>query len=608
MTEKVSAIRKKIAAADEAFLTEMANKGTYKRACKDAEGLAAEYTENEDCITVSFSGETVTLRDPLDKSSCSCPSRAVCRHIIGAVVLMKTVIPADETEQSESENAEDTAQAENTVPAEKAASDNEDTPENSPVQTAEDPEIKYLSAKDTAKVNSCAKLCRGLLGEILTEGLVRTPADMPARLEAAAVRCHSVKAADAERMIRETGGRLEDHIERRAAFDDAVFAEKLCRCDRLLAELEKESIAEDELGEFRKSYTEVKDNLTLLPIGARDVNIGGYIGNIYYFLDENRTSGRTFLTVSDLRPVYYENTAQMKRAPRSVPWDLAVPIKAVMMDRLVLSRAKVSGEKLSTSGETRVVSQTKVSLNCPAVFELIVDDFREIAVALDSAGSFETDRMFFVSPEKVCWQRFDKYTQEFVMELEDCGGRHVQVKAKYRAETKDFIEQLEKIGKRMLREQDMVFTMLVTASVVHGELVLFPIEIYDFIIPLGDRQFVLPEGYEAAESEGFYADSLLRLFSKLRDMLSFIVHCGLRSEIRDVDRLVKSAENSGMAGLKELTSAVIGSASQYRHSMQGDPREIIESMTKLYDYISIGERHLQTVSALNRMSLPTEVQ
>lgn len=66
MTEKVQKLRQLIAAADEDALIGLANKGTYKRACKDAEGLTAEFEEGDDCITLNFGGETVTLRSPLE--------------------------------------------------------------------------------------------------------------------------------------------------------------------------------------------------------------------------------------------------------------------------------------------------------------------------------------------------------------------------------------------------------------------------------------------------------------------------------------------------------------------------------------------------------------
>lgn len=584
---EIKEIRKLIAAADEDTLISLANKGTYKRACKDAEGAAAEFTETDEGIVLNFGGETVTLKAPLEKSVCSCPSRAVCRHIVGALVLMKGVIPAEEAGAAE-------------VPAEEVITEeHEENP--APVPVSVQPEKVYLSEKDTEKVRDCAQLCRGLLAEILADGLVRVPADMPARLEAAAVRCHSVKAAEAERLMREISGRLSDHIGRRAAFDLRAFTERLCRCDKLLKALETEKLTEDDLGEFRRSYTALDGELALLPIGARDVDIGDYVGEVFYFLDENRTSGRTFLTVSDLRPVMYENTVKRRRSSSVIPWDLAVPLKAVMKNRIVLANAKVSGDKLSSSSETRVMGQTKVSLNSPAVYELLKDDFREIAIALDEAGISETDRLFFVRPTACLSQRFDKYTQQFIMDIEDVNGCRVSLKAKYRAETKDFIETLEKIGKRMLKDSETCFTLLAVANIEDGELTLFPIEIYDFIVPFESSGFVLPEKYAGAELHAAHAEALLTLFGKLREMMNFIVHCGLRSEIRDEDKLIRSAENSGMKGLAELEGKVIGCASAFRHSTGGDGSEMLGHMEKLFDYISIGEQRLQTISALSMM-------
>ena len=600
MTDAVKEIRKLIAFADEDTLIALANKGTYKRACKDAEGAPADFTETDDGIVIPFGGETVTIKAPLDKSTCTCPSRAVCRHIVGAIVVMKGVIPADEAPADEPEQ---------TAPeAEKTAEDTSPEPESShvPEPVISQPEEGYLSEKDTQKVRSCAQLCRGLLAEILADGLVRTPADMPARIEAAAVKCHSVKAAAAEKIMREIGGRLSDHIERRAAFDLEQFTKRLLKCDELLKGLEEKKLTEDDLGEFKRKYTTLDGDLSLTPIGARDVDIGDYVGEIYYFLDEKRTSGRTFLTVSDLRPVFYENEKKRRRAPSVCPWDLAVPLKSFMKNSLVLHNAKVSDEKLSTSSETKVMSQSKVSLNSPAVYELIKDDFREIAIALADAGSLETDRLFFVRPTVSRSQRYDKYTQQFIMEIEDVNGCRINIKAKYRAETKAFIETLEKIGKRMLADKDTCFTVLAVANIENGELTLFPIEIYDFIVPFECSGYKLPEKYQDAEAYAGYAETLLNLFAKLREMMSSIVHCGLRSEIRDEEKLVKFAKNCGMKGLAELAGKVMEGASAFRHSTGGDGREMLESMEKLTAYIRTGEQKLQTISALSQMQ-PDEI-
>ena len=336
MTDAVKEIRKLIASADEDTLIALANKGTYKRACKDAEGAPSDFTETDDGIVLDFGGETVTIKAPLDKSICTCPSRAVCRHIVGALVVMKGVIPADEAPAPEPVQdtpvAENTAEDTSAVPAEIPAPEPEET----------EPETIYLSEKDRAKVRACAELCRGLLAEIIAEGLVRTPADMPARIEAAAVKCHSVKAAAAEKIMREIGGRLSDHIERRAAFDLDKFTVRLLKCDELLRKLEEKDLTEDDLGEFKRKYTALGGDLSLIPVGARDVDIGDYVGEIFYFIDENRTSGRNFLTVSDLRPVFYESGKKRRRAPAVCPWDLAVPLRSFMKNSLVLHNAKIS--------------------------------------------------------------------------------------------------------------------------------------------------------------------------------------------------------------------------------------------------------------------------
>ncbi len=593
MTEKVQKLRQLIAAADENALIGLANKGTYKRACKDAEGLTAEFEEGDDCITLNLGGETVTLKAPLENSTCSCPSRAVCRHIIGALVLMKGVIPADEAP----------APAEKPAPEEKTEKPRPaETPAVKQVQAASPaPQVKYLSDKDEARVHDCASLCRGLLGEILTDGLVRMPDDMPARIEAAAVRCHGLKAADAERVMRKVGGLLTAHLQRRASFSDHEFARKLCEADTLLAALEKGRLTEEALGEFRRSYEPLAGELSLLPIGARDVSGSEYKGEIYYFLDENRTSGRDFLTISDMRPTYYEGSTRSRRVPPLSPWDLGATLSSVMKSKLVLVGAKVSGEKLSSSAETKVASQTKASLNCPAVHKLIIDDFRQIAAELDEAGEYETDRMFFIHPTKCCYHRFDKYSQNFIMEIEDWRGCRIKVKAKFRAETKAFIELLEKIARRMVGNTDANYTILGTASVQNGELTIFPIEIYDFIDYFDDKQYFLPEKYDGTEAFGDYAERLLSLFTRLRNTLAFIVHCGLRSEIRDEDKLTKRAENCGMAHLAELTSALLDGASAYRHSLLGDAGSILQKMSALYEYIELGEKRLQTISALAKM-------
>ncbi len=92
-----------LACADEAYLTGMSNKGLYKRACKDIDGAQVDVRYAEDAAEVSLCGETCKIKVPLWESSCSCPSRSVCRHIIGAILRLKENFSEDVTEEMEDE-------------------------------------------------------------------------------------------------------------------------------------------------------------------------------------------------------------------------------------------------------------------------------------------------------------------------------------------------------------------------------------------------------------------------------------------------------------------------------------------------------------------------
>ena len=231
----------------------------------------------------------------------------------------------------------------------------------------------------------------------------------------------------------------------------------------------------------------------------------------------------------------------------------------------------------------------------------MIDDFRQIAAELDEAGSLDTDRLFFVRPASCNGQRFDRYTQTYIMDIADWRGCHITVRAKYRAETKEFVELLEKIGKRMIKDKDVSYTLLAEAQVEDGELTLFPIEVYDFITPPDDTQYFLPEKYDDAAECAGYAQALLELFAKLRQTMTTIVHCGLRTGIRDEDRLINSIKNCGLAGLAEPVQAMFRAAGEYRHNTGGSAAEVMVLMDRIYEYIKAGERKLQTISALAKM-------
>ena len=74
---------------DDDYLTGLCNKGTVKRAYKDLgqETPAAKWQGEEAKVTLKE--ETCQIRLPLGESTCSCPSRSICRHIITAILWLK---------------------------------------------------------------------------------------------------------------------------------------------------------------------------------------------------------------------------------------------------------------------------------------------------------------------------------------------------------------------------------------------------------------------------------------------------------------------------------------------------------------------------------------
>ena len=75
--------------ADDDYLTGLCNKGTVKRAYKDLgqETPAAKWQETE--AEVALKEETCVIRMPLGESTCSCPSRSICRHIVSVFIERK---------------------------------------------------------------------------------------------------------------------------------------------------------------------------------------------------------------------------------------------------------------------------------------------------------------------------------------------------------------------------------------------------------------------------------------------------------------------------------------------------------------------------------------
>ena len=580
---KNNTIAAELARADEGYLTALANKGLYKRALKDAEGGTPIFFEYDDRIEMSIGQESCVIKAPLDSSECTCPARGVCRHILAAALLLKMQIDP------------------NTVPAaDEAPMEQKEQPRNEPAGEQPQPD-KPIPKKELAKVRETASICLSQMAGLLKQGLVRASDSADDGFEIAAVRCHAAKMANAERAVRELGSRLNDFTLRRAAFDERTFMHRLCEGAAQLSSLCEGEPSPSQLGSFKKTYEDYKGTLDILPIGTRSITEGDYKGAVYYFLNLDESKEQRFLSYADLRPDFYDSVGSFKRGSPEI-WGAGVHLKRLMKSRMSLVNAKLSGGSLSSSSKTVIAAQSKANLNCSEFRRLVYNDLREIAIDLSKRKTQdETSQLFLFHPESLlCWE-FDDNTQSFEAQLRDEGGNIARLLAKYTANTRELIEQLEAHARHMTDHPDGYFVWLVSAYFEDGELILFPIEMYDFIIPLEQRDFTLPPEYEGIDRQAHYADRLGELFDEIEAKLCDAVRSGIGASLTDTDKLLQLTRDYGLASLYTFLEGFFRSAESHRHSMQDKSLEALLSMSRVYAYISLARERLALILALYNM-------
>jgi hypothetical protein len=128
-------------AADEAYLVALANKGIYNRALRELPEAGVTFVLAGEEVRGSFAdGTTCSLQGALNKYTCSCPSRTLCKH---ALMVILAVQQSSDT-VTEEESAE---------PAESLAS-----PDFSAVSEVKRPALEKLSGKKTLSAAQSALL------------------------------------------------------------------------------------------------------------------------------------------------------------------------------------------------------------------------------------------------------------------------------------------------------------------------------------------------------------------------------------------------------------------------------------------------------------------
>lgn len=76
--------------ADDDYLTGLSNKGILKRAYKDLAEETPIVVWQDETAQVTLKSESCLIRNPLGESSCSCPSSSICRHVVTAILWLKS--------------------------------------------------------------------------------------------------------------------------------------------------------------------------------------------------------------------------------------------------------------------------------------------------------------------------------------------------------------------------------------------------------------------------------------------------------------------------------------------------------------------------------------
>ena len=489
-------LRAALAAADDAYLTGLSNKGTVNRAKKDLEKLTPTAEAAGEMVVVTMGGETVMLTAPLGKSMCSCPSSSMCRHRIGAMLWLRDQAGTAEPKKPEFETLkaypteklikqlgqkrvagilfrhrsgtgpwiDESTLVRVELPWHPAVARLLEPLEDSTcschsrsfcnhraeallywqlqkgiVKPEElEPEAEETGPDPERTKGVCSAVCQ-VLSEQLTTGLSRMPTEVRDTVERMASLSHTAGLPDLERALRNLHGEYEAYFSRSATFRENALLERLSRSYRLAAAMENAEGPELRklAGVFREEYSRTAD-LKLYLLGLREyVGRSGYGGTIYYFFERDT---QEFYTFRDLRPNYYETR---RRKQDAAPWGMPCTLRKAWNCAMDLKGPKVNdSHNLSASQDTEAVylGSAKPWLVVPD--SALCRDFDSLVERSDPKRK-EIDRLVVLKPQRMELRQFDAVEQVFSMDLFDDHGRDIRLEVRYSEQEEDVIRMLE---------------------------------------------------------------------------------------------------------------------------------------------------------------------
>lgn len=528
-------LRALLGQVDDDYLIGLGNKGILKRAYKDLEQENPVAQWQQEKVKIRLSEETCEICVPLGESTCTCPSRSMCRHIVTAVLwLKKNLGTGDCGEQPQFaeflalplERLKRACGASHyrkliahvrtgglppvgissivtvELPWEQAAvklleplSYSSCTCHSKELCTHKAQALLIWRLKEGACTleeletgqeaessldpvqmrAACASLREAVKLQLCT-GLSRQSPEVSASMERLAVICHRAGLADMERGLRTAAEEYTRYFERQARFREEELLDRLLGLYRLAGRIQGEEnrgVLQKLAGTFRDTY-EFAGKLRLIGMGSREFKSkAGYEGEIYYFLNE--ADGR-YLTWTDARPVFYEGAGGKRNASENsqAPWGLSCSRRQLFGMEIGLSDARLApGGRLSASQETRGELLGAKSLYDGEVRERIVWDYRRLL-----ENVFSGEELALVGAVRWGEASFDKTTQRFSWELFDIQGRHIYVSLRYTREEKLVIRLLERMEKRVREGSYASLVIFGSLYQEEGRLCLYPIEFW----------------------------------------------------------------------------------------------------------------------------------
>ncbi len=518
----------------------VSNKGTLKRALKDLENdVNIEVSIGDSCVACILPDKTkVHLTNEVKKSTCSCPSAKICKHILYSYLFLKKNYKST-FKESQKEYSFDTkailniksedlikklgTRKYNDIVFRLAFDVDISIEENNGLIIRFPNEDIYveLSAKDPLSASICScksdslcmhcgeaiiryQIAKGskktkdfqehikvnihsdtlsaiekLLSEIIITGLARLPDSITNRIEQKAIICHTHNLPGLEKILRSVGNELKLFFNKSASFSAGRHRYYLTRAFAICSVLKKKNDTDliSPLLEHRSSYISIPVlSLTGMGSGTWETK-SGYSGETIYFISNKKK----WYTLTQSRPTFYQDS---KRETDDTPWDSQLSMKELSHSRIKLVHAKLNRNyRLSTSKNTKAYILSNVNLSFINTLGIAYDNWAQLFK--DKKESFSYSMIFENSiNENIAllkineWDQssFDSIEQVFRQSVFDSNRNRIEIVLEYNDINKRIIEKLEEKEKNGKLPEFLLVKLFIASSI--NRLMAIPVVAY----------------------------------------------------------------------------------------------------------------------------------